>query len=583
MKPSPSARYQFEAFRVEARARRLLRDEVPIPLPRKAFDVLLALLEKEGAVATKEELLERVWKDAFVEENNLNQAVSSIRRALGDTPELRRFVETVSGVGYRFCCPVRRLDTESDTVASAPAAPLQVGSLAVLPFQFLDGQAEGFGWGLGMADTLITRLTRLRHTIIRPTGSIAGYAGGAVDWMEAGRRLGVDALVLGAVRRSGDRLRVTVQLVRVEDGSAVWAEKFDETSKDVFELEDSIAERVARTISLELSPEDRNGLARRPTKSPQAHRLYLEARHLSTRLNRDGFQRAVQLLHEAVRIDPGFALAYEGLAFYHTQAVDLIIPPQEAMPAAREAALRALTLDPGLAEGHVALGSVLFLFDWKFEEGLAEFHEALRLNPQLEHAHRILAFALAFLGRAGQALEVIDRLLKINPLSLENRLYEVVVQFFVGRSDESLERARRLVEVDPQFWLAHASLGRCLLACGQVEEAISAFLEARRLEDAIPELWGDLGRAYGVAGRTEDARTVLDELKARAAYRHIPPYIQAQVHAGIQDREASLERLERAFEQKSWYMAWLLADPAWDFMRDDPRFQGLMRRVGFPD
>ena len=407
-----------------------------MPLTLKAFDLLQLLAENQGHLLEKDEILRRVWPDSVVEENNLTVTISSLRKALGEDPNDRQYIETVPRRGYRFVADLRSADGAEAGPApaaptartlplkaalaacallavglgwlwsrsSGPSAPAPVRSMAVLPFRSLDDEHEYLG--LGMADALITRLGGTKLLVVRSTGTVRRYSTPDLDPVAAGRDLRVESVLEGSMQAAGGRLRTTVRLLRVSDGSALWAGTFDEPLTDIFTVQDAISERVAAALALELTEAERSLLTRRYTSDTEAYQLYLKGRFFWNKRTRDGFERGITCFQQAIAKDPSYALAwsgladsYIGLAFYHYAA------PHEAMPRAREAAARALQTDDALAEAHASLAHVKANYEWDWAAAEREWKAAIALKPEYATAHQWYAVHhLAPMGRMEEAI-----------------------------------------------------------------------------------------------------------------------------------------------------------------------------------
>jgi len=548
-----AAAFEFAQFRVDAARRVLLRGESEVALSRKAFDTLLVLLEERGKLVPKEVLLQRVWPDTFVEENSLNQSISAIRKVLGS-----KFIETVAGHGYRFVAPM---------VEHAAPARETPRSLAILPLRNL-GAEEGDWLGIGIADTLITRLSNVHDLAVRPTSAVLRLGDrGAV---ETGRTLAVDAVLEGSIRKSGDRLRATVQLVSVATGAPIWARTFDERFTEIFAVEDAIAERVAAALTSRLSGEERSHLTRRTTDNSEAYRLYLNGRWYSERLTRDSLTKALELLQQAVGLDPRYALGYAGLAYHYLQCADLTMPSLEAMNRAEDTAGCALALDDSLVDAHVAVAGVRWFRDWDVQASSREFERALSIDPRSVSARQLYGWCLTLAGEFEHALRMLNEAVEISPFEPSHALYHAPVLYFSRRYDESLAVTRALLERDPDHWLTHVIAGRAHEAKGDLSAAIACYEESRRIDDSVPESLGDLARAYGRSGRSH---TILDELQR---YDHVPAFVLANVHLGLGDRDRTFELLNAAIEERSWYVTWYRVDPQLDELRGDERFARLL-------
>ena len=360
---------EFGPYRLDARRRLVWKGDALLDVPPKAAELLAALAGEAGEVVSKEELLQRVWPDTFVEEANLSVNVSILRKALGEQPDGRPWIQTVARRGYRFLGAVR-------AQAAAPR------SLAVLPFRSLGTDEADEALGLGMADALITRLAATGRVAVRPTGTVRRFASADVDPVEAGRQLGVDAVVDGRLQRSGSRLRLTVQLVPTAGGAPLWADHFDEEFTHLFAVEDTVAERVAAALVAELSAEERQRLGRRQTESLEAYQAYCRGRFFWGRFSRPWVEKAMLSFHEATAHDPRYALPHAGLAdAFLVAGFAGALPPREAWALAAESSRAALGLDDRIPEPHVSAGFLRLLQEWDWDGAERELRRAIELAP----------------------------------------------------------------------------------------------------------------------------------------------------------------------------------------------------------
>jgi DNA-binding winged helix-turn-helix (wHTH) protein/tetratricopeptide (TPR) repeat protein len=427
--------FEFGPYRLDVRRRLVWRQDALLDVPPRAVDLLTALVEEAGEVVPKEELLRRVWPDTFVEEANLSVNVSILRKALGDQPDGRPWIQTVARRGYRFLGAVR-------AQAEVPR------SLAVLPFGSLGPEEGDPALGLGMADALITRLAATGRVAVRPTGAIRRFAD--VDPVEAGRQLGVDAVLDGRLQRSETRLRLTVQLVPTRGGAPLWAEHFDEEVTHLFAVEDRVAERVATALVAELSSEERQRLGRRQTASLEAYQAYCRGRFFWGRFSRPWVEKAMRCFHEATELDPRRLPPRASPARSWSPAV---ARPLQAWALAEESSRRALALDDGLPEPHVSAGLLRLLKDWDWDGAERELRRAVDLAPSSTAPHQWLGLVLDLRDRREEAARALRRAQEMDPLSM-------VVSALVGLHHARRHRADRprgALGSIPQFSAAGAS------------------------------------------------------------------------------------------------------------------------------
>ena len=599
---NPSPLFEFGAFLLNPPERLLLREGRPVEVPPKVFDLLLALVNARGRLLEKGELLRTVWEGSFVEEGNVNRQISTLRRILGDERGTAAFIETVPKRGYRFVAPVRRINVEEAAPSNSHAegaaaihtslerekvaAPEKARrAIAVLPFKINgSGDEDAEYLGVGLADALVTRLSNVRELVVRPTSAVARYASAGQDILEAGRDLRVSAVLDGRVQRASGRVRVTVQLVSVEEGATLWAEKFDGGWTDIFELQDSISEQAAAALAIRLTREEREGLRKHGTESPEAFQAYLRGRSCWNRFVEEDLRRAVEFFQLAIALDPSYALAHCGVAdCYNFVGLHGVLQPSVAFSKAKAAALRALEIDDTLAEGHTPLAYAVFFHDWDWAAAEAAFRRAIILNPSYATAHHLYGFMLTALGRHDEALAEVRKAQEIDPLSL---LINDAMGFcyWNARRFESAEaQCHKTIARDPDFFMARYGLAMTYAHTGRHEEGIEQARVAARVSHDSPLSLATLGHACAVAGRTREAEELLERLKAASRLSYVPPYYMATVCVGLGRAEEALGFLERGYEHRDGWLAWLGVEPRFDPLRRDPRFQDLLRRIGLPE
>jgi TolB-like protein/DNA-binding winged helix-turn-helix (wHTH) protein/tetratricopeptide (TPR) repeat protein len=615
-------------LRLDAIARRVTRrDGTTVDLPPRLVDALLYFVERPGRLLDKDELLQALWPGLVVEENNLSQLVSALRRALGDPPQDSRYLQTVPRRGFRWVAHVeplfgaaaddgagpdppvraapvalprritRRLTLTLIAIAAAGAAGVaawrrflpparQAGraanaTLAVLPFKPLVMEGRQELLEVGMADSLIARLSTVPGLVVRSIGSVRQYAGPDQDPMRAARELDVEWIVDGSLQRWGDQVRVTARLLRAPDGSAHWSGKFDEKFTGVFDVQDAISARVAGVLAPQLARQGRDRLAGAGgTRVPEAYELYLAARSSAQGLRASGLRNSIALYEKAVAIDADYALAWAGLAETHRRMVfGADAEPAQALARMQAAAQRALQIDATLAEAHAALGWVHFWYEWDWPAAERVFRRAIELNANVVEARFGLGLLLLALDRGAEGLADLRAARELDPMSLILATLESGFLFNAGRRDEARARLERVLGVEPRFWVAHLTRAGFQLADGQVEAAIASLQEADRLADESTQAAGLLGFVLGRNGRHDEARAVLQRLTALAQTRYVPPTSLAMVHSGLGDIDAALKSLERAVEMRDTRLAYLKDDPRWAPLRSNPRFAALLRRM----
>ncbi len=621
--------YEFDKFRISAGKRLLWNGgDVPISLTPKVFDTLLYLVSNNGRVIDKDELMSAIWPDTVVEENNLNKNISVLRQALGENPREHRFIVTVPGKGYKFVAPVKAIAetgellrpvaaavdaaivppdpvTERDRVGSRRprrvwlvtmavfvlAGLILVGSfaigensvspitsVAVLPFLNTDGDPELEYLSEGLSESLIDRLSELPQLKVIARSSSFKFRDENIDFGEVGRKLGVGAIITGKVTRRGDDLRIRVELIDARDNKHLWGEQFNRKAGDALAVQADIARMVSGKMRLKLSGEQDQQLAKRGTENPRAHDLLLKGdffvRKAATRA------KALEHYSEAVVLDPNYALAYARLAgTYQSLAGSSVLDPKDVLPKVQAAALRAIELDQNLAEAHHVLAE-LARDSWDWATAEREYELALELKPSLVSAHRRYSSYLSNMGRHGQAIAEAERVKELDPQQLLSHSGVALALLAARRFDESIVEIKKTLELD-QFYVAYTFLGIAYAGKGMYGEAITAYKEAIRLGSKENYHMICLGAAYARAGEREKARAILKELETSKEY--VSPGELPILYAALGEREKAFETLEKAYAAHDLQLQHLNADPGFDPLREDPRFQDLLRRVGLSE
>lgn len=630
--------YQFGPFQVDPVKRLLLREGQVVPLPAKAFDTLLVLLENRGRVVERNDLMARLWPDTFVEEINLNVHISALRKALGENPTEHRYIVTVPRRGYSFVAQVSTIENGDEIISgeresysnadrdlspsipedrsvtatqaegalsSWPRRAILYSSLplaliasaliylwassvsensdaapspkvmAVLPFKQLSSDEEFLG--VGIADALVTKLSNIKSLTVRPTSAVLRYNREDADSLHAGRELKVDVVLEGKIQREDERVRVTVQMLRVSDGESMWAESFDENFTNIFSVQDSISRRVAEAVSARLNPEEKELLTKRYTENTQAYQSYIKGRYFWNKRTAEGLSKAIEHFNQAIELDPTYALAYSGLAdSYVLSSIYGGTDPNESLPKAQTAAIKALEIDDSLAEAHTSLAYVKTRYEWDWAGAESEFGRALDINPNYATAHHWYGELLLLTGRGDEAIAEIERALELDPLSVIISSDLGWVLYYTRSYDRAISQCRKTLEMDSDFIVTRLALALSYGQKGMYQEALTEF----KYKDMESMYWSRRAHIIAVSGKKDQAREILDRHLKIFGQNPRAYYTIAGVYAGLGDKEHTIGWLEKAYEVRHELLIYLKADPRFDPLRSDPRFHDLLRRIG---
>jgi TolB-like protein/DNA-binding winged helix-turn-helix (wHTH) protein/Flp pilus assembly protein TadD len=628
----------FGQFRLDLRTRELFKNGDTFNLQEQPFLVLKALLEQPGQLVTREELIQRLWSaDTFVDfEHSLNKAVKRLREALHDSAEEPRFIETLPRRGYRFIgtlatipnvtpdSPATDPKTEGakqPPIVSSPqslrghtaalmsalalvlvvsAAGLwlavrreqnshaitkdaPIRSLAVLPLENLSGDASQDYFADGMTDQLITDLGQIGELRVISRTSAMQYKGAHKSLPQIARELNVDAVVEGTVVRSGDRVRITAQLIQARTDRHLWAQDYHGDVRDVLGLQNQVARAIAEQVLIKLTAAQKANLENSQAVNPKAHELYLKAHFYHEKDVDQGFQKAIELFDEAIGQQPDLALAYAGKAnAYVRLGHTLALPPEQAFPSAKAAALKALTIDANNSEAHVALGQAEFLYDWNFAAAEGEFQRAILLNPNSSSAETAYSSFLNAMGRPDESIGRARRALDVDPVSLFAMDNLGAQLYWARRYDEAVEEGRKGLEMDSSRVQNRFFLGAAL---EQKREFPEAIMQLEKAVELSHDKWGMafVAHARALSGDKPGARKILAELERLSNDTYVSPWWRAIVYPDLGDKEKAFYWLEKAYQGREHDLVFSKVWPMFDSLRSDPRYQDLMRRVGLPE
>jgi len=573
---------KFSDFELDLAAYELRRDGRSIKLERIPMELLRLLVEQRGQLVTRDAIIEKLWgRDVFLDtDNSINTAVRKIRQALGDDPAQPRFLQTVSGKGYRFAAAV----TEARNGLRHKGLPDLEGRimLAVLPFENLTNDPDQEYFSDGLTEETITHLGSLSPQdlgVIARTSSMA-YKRTSKTVAQIGKELAVDYVLEGSVRWEQNRVRITAQLIQTSDQVHLWAESYDRDLGSALGVQSELGIAITRQVQLRLRPQAQPPLFRLQEEDFQAHDTYLRGRYHWAKRTYPEVMRARQYFQQAIQENPNYARAYAGLAdCFIVLPLTSDAPARECFPQARAAATKALELDPTLAEAYTSLGTVHFWFDWDAERAEKQFQTALQLNPNYALARLFRAHCFSNSGQHEAALEEIARGCRLDPLSPIMHTLRAEFLFHDHRYGESLPEFHNALELDPNFWVAHVNLAKAYERLGQYDDALAALEKAHAFSGGITEGIGLSGYILAVSGRVEDARAVLAKLRDLVGQKYVAPYNFALVYAGLGEETAMYDCLERAYEERDVRLTFLI-DPKWDVFRGTPRFQNLLARIG---
>jgi len=571
---------RFGVFEFDPRSGELRKQGRRIRLEGQPVQVLIKLLERPGDLITREDLRKELWPaDTFVNfEQSLNAAVKRLRQALGDAPANPRFIETLARRGYRFIAPVSSA-TRGGAGTSAPRRIVE--SLAVLPFGNTDADPETEYLADGITESIINHVSRLSAVRVMARSTVFRYKDKNFDPRTVGRKLNVDAVLLGRIQQRGDALLVGAELVEVQNGWRLWGEQYNRKMADIFAVEEEISREISEKLSLQLTGEDRDRLAKRYTESMEAYQDYLRGRYHLNRLTEDGLTKGIEYFQRAIGRDRNYALAYTGLAdAFGLLGFMGLAPASEAMPQAKDAARRALEIDDGLAEAHTSLGGIFKNYDWDWAAAEREYQKALELNPRYANAHRMYASYLSAVARPEESLRESRLALELDPFSLPIRV-ELAYNCYMSRDyDRALDEALRTLELEPQFAPAHSVLGHIHEQQARYDEALTALENARVLSQGHPATLASLVHVLSSAGRMQEASELLARLMGISRQQHVSGFWLAVALAGAGETAAALDALYKAYEQHDVMLVWLGAEPRLDSLRRDPRLIELLRLIG---
>jgi TolB-like protein/Tfp pilus assembly protein PilF len=454
--------------------------------------------------------------------------------------------------------------------------------IAVLPFVNMSGDPENEYFSDGMTEELISQLSKISRLEVIARTSVMKYKGKDKDIAEIGQALWVGTVLEGSVRKAADKLRITVQLINVQNQTHLWSKDYDRELKDVFEIQSDIAQRVMEALKVQLLAGEKRQIEKKGTANLEVYNLYLKGHYHLSKLTKEGVEKSIEYFEQAIEKDPSYARVYAGLAgSYGVAGYFGYSPTKEAFLRKKALVKKALELDDTIAEAHTSLGDSL-MNDWDWSDAEREFKRGIELNPSNAGAHFGYLWYLLAKGRFAEAIVEAKQAQELDPLSLNISAGVGWAFCFARQYDQAIEQFQKTVEMDPNFWMSYSGLGEAYINKGMYEEAVKVRLKMRDLLGNSPEGLAELGYAYAMSGRKDEARKVLEELKERSKQEYIMPIYFAWIYLGLGEKDQTFEWLEKAYEERSGFLNWLKVGPYYDSLRSDPRFTEMLKKVGLP-
>ena len=582
--------YEFSGFRLEEAQQRLLFNGEPVALKPKILDLLRYLIQSRGQLIAKDDLMREIWPDTIVEENNITVSMSILRKTLGEDRQKPRFIQTVPRRGYRFVAEVIELSPDPITVgdphkitvvSETDEAPID--SLAVLPMDIGEKDPNVEYLSDGITESIIDLLSRIPNLRVLARSTVFRFKDKQIDPQEVGRLLNVRAVMMIRVIKLGGKLIIRSELVKVADGSQLWGEQYNRSPSDILAIQEEIARAITESLKFKLTSSDSISLARHPTENIEAYNLYMRGRYFWNKYSKEWVMKAIEVFQEAIQIDSYYALAYCGLADAYFRLSNVHFPPLEVMPKAKEAALRAVEIDDNLAEAHSSLGLVKVYYDHDWIGAEAEFRKALKLDPNLVSAHQRYGSYLTFMGRFEESIRHYETALELDPFSLQINMNLATTYYLRGEYDRAINHLNKTSELEPNYMPTHFVLGSAYVQQGRLQEAIEQFQFIYKMDEEAYIALGFMGYAHALNGQRAEAETLLNILQDIAERKYISPYSLLLIHLAIGPLERVFQLLEQLYEERNDWLVWLKVSPELKNLRSDPRFQDLLRRIGFPN
>lgn len=580
--------YEFGDCRLDPREKLLVRGDKRTLLTPKIFEMLILFLEKKGKLITKDELMERVWADSFVEESNLTFTIRQLRKALGDDAHVPKFIETVPRRGYRFITRVKgTVRAVSEPIALSDTESLN--SIAVLPFVNMSADAENEYFCDGLAEELLNELAKIDKLKVAARTSSFSFKNKNINISKIGKALNVKTVLEGSVRRSHNQLRITTQLINVSDGFNLWSERYDREMQDIFDVQDQITFAIVDILKVNVLGKPKSDLLRRSSNNLAAYELYLKGLYYFNKHAPQHWLKAIDYFEQAIASDPNHASTYVWKGFcYAALWYYGYLPPEETVPHWKTCAKKALQIDGDMAEAHLSNAGLLYFYDWNWIEAEREYRRALVLSPNSADVGWRYGLLLTTLNRFDEAIVQGKKSLELDPLSLMVNLYLGFIYLGSEYFAETFEQVSKMLKIEPNFYGAHHLLGRTYLATGEYEEAILAFQKSLALGGGQIDLSG-LGAANGLAGKRDEALMIANQLIKTKETECVPAINIARIYFGLGENDLAIEWLEQSIAERNCELVFLhiwmklvKGDKRGAAIRSDKRFIKLVKQIGLP-
>lgn len=585
--------YEFDRFRLDAAHLMLYENDSPVALAPKVIETLVALVEKRGAVVSKDELMKRLWKDAFVEESNLTQNIYLLRKTLGKAANGRAFVETFRRRGYRFNGEISRFRDESETVDEKQtptiagqkkffddAAQDGFDSLAVLPLKNESADPNAEYLSDGITESIINRLSEISRLRVVARNTAFQYKNqDAITPQEIGAKLGVRAILTGRVLQHGERLIVRTELVDAINGWQLWGAQYNRRAADVLELQETLAREISESLQVKLTREEQKRLTKRYTESTEAYHLYIKARHYLNKRLTESIEQAARYFQQAIDVDPTYAPAYNGLAdCFPLLSLYGELTPRDVYPKAKAAALKALEIDDRYTKAYNSLGVVKLFYEWDWTGAETAFHQAIELNPGYPDAHLRYGMFLTAMQRFAEAETEFKQAENLDPLSLITKTIGGYPFYYSRQYERAARCFAEVIVTDADYSMAHFRLGLTYAQQKNYEQAIVELQKTISLSNDRDSI-AALGYIQGLAGNRAAAEDALSELARREQRGFVSAYARVLIYSGLNETETALDWLTKAYEERSYWLIYLKVDPVLDVLRSNSRFVALEQKI----